>query len=160
PADAKGVKAHVFTSDARDLEILQKVLMKSLRDDPDLVGHVSWKTFDPKKTPDGAAVGHGQARKAFTLEARSPEELARVARKIDEILAKHPELKPVAPEGVDQLVGTSGRVAIVRDRFPIAVDAAGVEGAKLHETLSERILRGLTLERDTASGKLTEDSLR
>src|SRR4030095_11076814 len=104
----------------------------------------------------------GQEQKAITIVANNPEDLAKLQKKLDEIYARHPELKsekPIIPSGTDKVVGESGRVAIARDFYPGTADAAGHAGAKLDPGLAEKIHADPSLEHD-ASGKLTEKSLR
>src|SRR5262249_30347258 len=160
PPEGLALKVHVLTSDAADLEQLQKVLMKELQDDKELSDlAANWKTINPNDPPVEGAIGAGQNAKAFTLSARSPEEAVQLAKKLDEILARHPEFKPIEPEGLDTIVGKSGRVGVVRDQYTPTVDANGNHGAMLDKNLAGRIEGDPALERN-AEGRLTEKSLR
>src|SRR5579885_2525408 len=122
------VKVHVSVApDANlaDLGRLQEVLIPALNDDKELAALASdWKTMDPQIGHAGVDPGHlvaseGQGAKAFTIYARNAEDALRIQQKVDQILARHPELKldkPFAGGNVDRVAGASNRVGITRDR--------------------------------------------
>ncbi|HEY9871456.1 MAG TPA: FHA domain-containing protein, partial [Candidatus Obscuribacterales bacterium] len=129
------IKVHVYVSpdaDLNDLARLQEVLIPRLFDDPELASLVqSWKTLNPEIAwkgvdVDGSVRSTGQGAKAFTIYAASPEQALKIQKKIDQILAEHPELrleKPFAGGNVDIIRGDSNRVGIVRDHFKRSPDS-------------------------------------
>src|SRR5262249_30733988 len=111
-------------------------------------------------------------QKAITFYARDPESLNKVLQKVDEALAKHKgELPPIKPDGLDQALGESGRVAVVRDKYPAGLNHFdNPAGAQVDFSLADRIQADKSIPqhdaatgkllRDPETGKLTDDGLR
>jgi YD repeat-containing protein len=133
------IKVHVYVSpgaDLNDLARLQEVLIPRLFDDPELTALVQgWKTLNPEiawRGVDAAGTvrSTGQGAKAFTIYAASPEQALKIQKRVDQILAEHPELKlnkPFAGGNVDVIRGESNRVGIVRDHFKRSPDSTRAE---------------------------------
>ncbi|HEY9870198.1 MAG TPA: hypothetical protein V6D08_13610 [Candidatus Obscuribacterales bacterium] len=165
----RAVKLHVLAANSNDMGRLQKVLLEEIARDPELAKLIpDLKMQDPRLADPafaekaGVKVGTGQEQKAFTIAVRSPEDAVKLQKKLEEIFARHPELKldkPIRPDGLDKLSGESGRVGIVRDFYPQGVDSSGSPGARLDKDLADRIHADKSLEKDS-SGRLTEDALR
>lgn len=117
----RGVKLHVFANGSQDLGRLQEVLIPALMKDPELLRMVpEWKTLDPRFM-DPAAVQGGKLgeRPAFTIGVKDPADLVKVQKRIDEILATHPELRlDTPPRAINNFAGESNRVGSVRDFWP------------------------------------------
>src|SRR5579885_81961 len=171
------VKVHVSVApDANlaDLGRLQEVLIPALNDDKELAALASdWKTMDPQIGHAGVDPGHlvaseGQGAKAFTIYARNAEDALRIQQKVDQILARHPELKldkPFAGGNVDRVAGASNRVGITRDVFERSVDSRPHDVlAKVDNALSARILNDPSLQayRFEVNGqpRITQQGLR
>src|SRR5262249_17759538 len=132
PAEQAAVKGRVLASSPEDEKKMLQVVLPELENNPEFkkLG-VSYKLINPDD-PGSLVIGEGQGKKAITFYAKDPESLKKALTMVDDALAKHGgELPPIIPEGTDMPFGKSGRVAIVRDTYPVAVDAQGAKGALL-----------------------------
>ena len=148
-----GNKVHVYGSpdgSTRDLAQVQKVILQGIHDDPELRKLTSQcKMHNPEightgNDPLREFGTHGQESKAITFYAANPEDANLIAKKVDTLLAKHPELKLNKPHtggSIDTIVGPSNRVGIVRDTWKAAPNST-VEAprALVDPAVSARIL--------------------
>jgi len=177
----RGEKIHILVSDPAELAKVEKIILEAAKTDPEMAELMrGLKMQDPRlgdpafAAQEGKVVGHGQEQKGITVGAQSPEDLGKLQKKLDELLAQHPEIKldkPIVPEGADRITGESGRVAIARDFYPNGMDATGEPGAKLDKTLADRIQADKSVGfkadgsmdpefRDPETGKLKDKGLR
>jgi YD repeat-containing protein len=167
-------KVHVYgTPDAstKDLGELQKVILKAIKEDPKLAGLISeCKTYNPEigftghNPPDGLGP-QGQDAKAFTLYAANREDAILIAKKIDAVIAEHPELKlgkPFNGGNVDTILGASNRVGLCSDQWaPGSNSRTGDLRVRVDEAVNSRVMEDPTLKAYRAdSSHLTEAGLR
>jgi hypothetical protein len=146
--DTSPIKMHVMISGPEDLARVQKVLIPFLRDNPQAKSLIEgWKTFDPKLGFEEGGPGvympgdKGQAAKGFTIYARSPRDVARLQKLIDDELHTNGLglNRPPDSGNVDIIGGRANRVGVVRDRYHVTKDDYGNVGIELEGRLARQI---------------------
>src|SRR5262249_16272952 len=137
--EAYQIKGHVLVSSPEELKkALQIALpeLEALRN----AGLIDYKIINPED-PGALVVGKGQGQKGINNYAKDPGKLKEALEIIDKKFAQHSgELPPIHPEGLDQVTGKSGHVAVVHDTFDGGINTNGdYVGARLEPQLEAKI---------------------
>jgi hypothetical protein len=153
----------------KDLGQTQKVLFEAIKKDPELRQLISeCKTYDPNigytgNNPTGGFSPTGQDAKAMTFYTASREDSILLQKKLDAVLARHPELKldkEFNAGNVDTIIGQSKRVGICRDTFAAHSTAKGELSVRVDDVVRDRALNDPNLRSYKNGNRLTPEGLR
>lgn len=173
PLNTSPVKVHVATENAAALRRTQEVLIRALETNPELQALVTaYKVIDPARGMEGGDGSFtGQSAKGFTVYTRNAADAQRVAAILDRLLVENGVTLPAPPHtgNVEQTIGTSNRVGVVRDTFvpggdrvtDIRVDDAVVQAMVARNggnRLTEQNFRDLETQLGISPGSLFYDT--
>lgn len=160
------IKVHILTRSAEDLGQLQAALIPEFSKDAVLSAKIGgWKTIDPSFGVKGtghpdvvAPTGTGQGAKAFTIYTRTAEDALLVQKRLDEICSqKGLSLSDHVKTGnIESVPGSSKRIGICRDTFPVAMKSQRA-GYAVESAVEARIMgkRGKNAGEQLSSNELS-----
>jgi len=163
------VKLHVLTESAKDLAVLQSVLIPFLMNKKG----IDWKTIDPNygigmgDNPEiSKDIGIGQNAKAFTIYVTDIASATWLQTELDKILTNNGlALAKKSFETTDEISGKSNRVGLVREKF-IPYTSTNKQPGFLLDAVLERLLAkefrtkfGLSEGKEFTPGQLNQIEL-